>query len=59
MPDATFEITEQVDLNLSKHTLGVYDCPAGGSEKHLEVISKKMEEWVMAMKNGHSPSHMA
>ena len=60
MSDATYEHIEQVDLNLSKQTLGVWDCPTGGSEKHLEVISKKMEEeWVMAMKNGHCPSHMA
>ena len=44
IPDTTYELIEQVDINLSKQTLGVWDWTSGGSEKHIEATSKNMEE---------------
>ena len=59
MLDTTYELIVQLDLDISKQTLCVWDCPAGHSKTHLEVVSKKMEEWVINMKNVHLSSHMA
>ena len=49
---------EQLYVDESKKTLGIWDCPAGGNEDQLEHINKKMENWIHHIKNGHLPPHM-
>ena len=43
----------------SKKTLGVWDCPAGGNSKHLQILLEKMDIWLARMKKRHLPPHMA
>jgi hypothetical protein len=47
-----------LDPHESKKTLGVRDCPAGGSKSHLKHIQDKVNAWIDKMKNGHLPSSM-
>ena len=56
--DGTVTKIKQLDVNKSKKTLGVRDFLAGGNEEQLEHITKKMEEWIHRMQNGHLPTHM-
>ena len=52
--DGTVIAIEQLDVDKSKKTLGVRDCPTGGNEEQLKHINKKMEKWIHHMRNGIS-----
>ena len=58
-PDGSSSKITLEELETGKKTLGVWDNPLGGNEKHCDVIHDKMETWVNRMKNGRLPSHIA
>ena len=56
--EGTVTEIEQPNIDESKKTLGVWDCPAGGNEEQLKYINKKMENLIHHMRNRHLPPHM-
>ena len=54
----SFKSIQQEDVYTCKETLGVWDCPAGGNDEHLNIVFGKVDEWMKRMKNGHLPSHI-
>jgi hypothetical protein len=58
-PDGTKSMIKQEEVTVSKKTLGIYDAPVGGNNKHLNYIKGKAMTWVNRMSNRHLPCHMA
>ena len=65
-PFQTYQLTVEQDgekvtipqrmVNDADKTLGVYHCPSGGHQVHMEKLRGKVDEWLNQMKNGHLPS---
>jgi hypothetical protein len=58
-PDRSKSPIKQEEVTESKKTLGIYNSPAGGNNRHLEHIKSKAMQSVNRMMNGHLPSHIA
>ena len=58
-PDGTRSTITLEDLEEHKKTLGVWDNPLGGNDKHCSIVHDKMEVWINRMKNGRPPAHIA
>ena len=53
LPDKTWEGIEQLPVNESRKTIGVYRCPAGDSSGHLQLLEDWAETWLNKIKNWH------
>ena len=56
MDDGSKEPICSLSPHESRKSLGVTDCPAGGSTEQLKIIKTKVGEWINRMKNGHLPA---
>ena len=53
--DGKDEMIAQRDMSDADKTLGVFHCPAGGHEIHLQKLRDGIFEWLGHMKNGNLP----
>ena len=60
LPDDSMVGIQQLDVNEPREMLGVWSCPAGTDDKHLEEkVLGRMQKFITRVTNGHLPSKFA
>ncbi len=52
MPNGNDIAIEHLLVDTPKETLGVYTCPSGKAEGHIEAMKDKAQEWIDRVKEG-------
>jgi hypothetical protein len=58
-PDGSAKEIQQLPVNCSKKTLGIWTNPAGDCSKQLEVIHEKVDTWTNRLEVGKLPAKWA
>ena len=58
-PDGSTKEIQQLPVNCSKKTLGIWTNPAGDCSKQLEVIHEKVDTWTNRLEVGKLPAKWA
>ena len=57
MPDGTLESIKHLAADVAREMLGVWTCPSGKPETHINAMQTKAQEWLDRAKEGRPTRH--